>query len=615
MLDLLESIYTIPASGLEITLKTDLAELKASYPELGVIYDVDAAAEKAYSTGRTGNVFIRLYDIARAAFRGTEVPVVQSYDENKIDDFVNKFSDMAFRKVEQGVFRISDDDAVIKSGWHGEAVDSEEIKSLVISMIENGSGGVIRPGVILTEPTRFDAGTVYDRIVCDPENAYYRMEDGKLVLVAHKRGRHIDRAELEQIISEINNTENLERRLPVIHIMPEITSDAAVSMLFRDELAVYSTSFETRTQNEKNRMHNIALAAGKYDNYILMPGEEFSFNNVVGSRNEKTGYKPAHVYINGRVEDGIGGGICQAVSTLYNAVLLSDLEVVERRNHSFTVNYVPLGQDATAYYGGTDLRFINNTGWPIKIQSWVDENEKTVNVVFTGTKAVPDKIVVISTKTLSRTPYKTKYADDPTLPVGTVKKSQYGTDGYVVETYKTVRIGDKVVSQEKLHSSRYNPCNEEFLVGIRQPDGTLTPGLAAQMANKASSSKTSTTGTADTSASSGTTRKPPEHPAAAPVPGKLQKAIRRFRKRPEMIPAHRQQPVMMRMHRQHPKTVPILLRHPAAARKPRQCQAAIQKLRKQPKMIRMSLPHKTAYPCLNDINLLYMNMFFYCIIV
>ena len=198
-------------------------------------------------------------------------------------------------------------------------------------------------------------------------------------------------------------------------------------MLFRDELARYSTPFETRTENEKNRMHNIALASSKYHNFILMPGEEFSFNKVVGSRNEKTGYKSAHVFINGRVEDGIGGGICQAVSTLYNAVLLSDLEVVERKNHSFIVTYVPLGQDATAYYGGTDLRFINNTGWPIKILSWVEENE--VHVVFMGTDTNPEKTVIISTKTLSRTPYKTNYVDDPTLPVGTTKKSQYGTDG------------------------------------------------------------------------------------------------------------------------------------------------------------------------------------------
>jgi len=248
-----------------------------------------------------------------------------------------------------------------------------------------------------------------------------------------------------------------------------------------------------------------------------MPGEEFSFNEVVGPRNEKTGYKSAHVFVNGRVEDGIGGGICQATSTLYNAVLLADLEVVERRNHSFIVTYVPLGQDATAYYGGTDLRFINNTGWPIKILSWVEGNK--VNCVFLGTNSTPEKTVVISTKTLSHTPYKTKYVDDPALPVGTVKKSQYGTDGFVVETYKTVKMGDKVISQKKIHTSSYKPCDEEFLVGIKQPDGTLTPGLAAQMATKAKAAAQAETAPADTQPATADKPAVDEKPGTEPVRG------------------------------------------------------------------------------------------------
>jgi len=507
ILELLQSSYTVPASGLEITLKTDLAELKASYPDLGVKYDIETAAEKAYSIGRAGNVFDRLYDIARASFKGFTVYVPQTYDESRIDDFVNEFAAMAYREVKEGSLLITDNGAVICSGQHGEAVDKAEVKQLVIDMIKEGRGEVIRPNVIITETTRFDAAEVYESIVCEPADAYYTMDNGNLVLVPHRFGRQTDRTELEKIISEINNNENIQRKLPVTFVMPEITSEKAESMLFRDELARYSTSFETRTQTEKNRMHNIALASSKYHNYILMPGEEFSFNRVVGPRNEKTGYKPANVFISGRVVEETGGGICQASSTLYNAVLLADLEVVERRNHSFIVTYVPLGRDATAYYGGTDLRFVNNTGWPIKILSWVEKNQ--VNVVFLGTNLNPEKTVVISTKTLSHTPYKTKYVDDPTLPVGTVKKTQYGSDGYVVETYKTIKIGDRVVSQTKIHTSRYNPCNEEYRVGIKQPDGTLTPGLAAQMASKASSSSQDKT-------------EAPETPAAAtdkPDPG------------------------------------------------------------------------------------------------
>jgi len=484
LLQVLESRYSIPASDLSITLKTQLAELKLSYPEVGVSYDVDAAVEAAYSLGRSGNIFVRLYDIARAGITGVSFNVPRSYDESKLDDFISRFYEMSFQPVSEGGLVISDDKVMLRSGKHGESIDKAKTKSQVIEMINSGKGGVIEPDVIITKAAVLDADKLYDQIVSSPENAYYKLEGNELKLVPHTMGRQIDRETLRKIVEEENSKEDAERVLPVTFTEPEITSDVASSMLFRDELAKYSTTFQTRTQSEKNRMHNISLAASKFNNYILMPDEEFSFNKIVGPRNEKYGYKEAHVFINGRVEDGVGGGICQAVSTLYNAVLLSDLKVVERRNHSFIVTYVPLGQDATAYYGGTDLRFINTTGWPIKITAQVDNNK--ITVIFRGTKTQPDKTVIISNKTLSRTPYKTKYVDDPTLAVGKIEKSQYGTDGYVVETYKTVKSGSTVISHTKLHTSRYNACDEEFRVGIRNPDGTTTPGLAAKMQQAAS---------------------------------------------------------------------------------------------------------------------------------
>ena len=114
---------------------------------------------------------------------------------------------------------------MIRSGQHGEAVDKAEIRQLVIDMLRQGRGEVIRPGVIITEPTRFDTARVYESIVCDPQDAYYTMENDNLVLVPHRVGRQIDRAELEKIIGEINNTENIRRRLPVTYVIPEITSE------------------------------------------------------------------------------------------------------------------------------------------------------------------------------------------------------------------------------------------------------------------------------------------------------------------------------------------------------------------------------------------------------
>ncbi len=506
MLQYLESKYTVPAMDHTIILKTPSAEVRATYPELGVDYDTDAAVEAAYSVGHTGNVFKRLYDIAKAGISGTVINMPQSYNEEKIDSFINNFYKESFSEVKEGALLVTNDRVVIRSGRHGESVSKEEVKALVMAMIKNNKEGLIEPEVTVTYPTPFNADEIYTQIVNEPADAFFKMEDSTLKVVPHIVGRKIDKSLLQNIIEEHNKTEDTDRELPVSLEDPAVTTETAVAMLFRDELANVSTKFETATQNEKNRAHNIGLAVSKFNGTILLPGEEFSFNQIVGSRNEKAGYKEAHVFINGRVEDGIGGGICQAVSTLYNAVLFSDMQVLERKSHSFIVTYVPLGQDATAYYGGTDFRFVNSTQWPLKVESWIDKNN--VHVVFKGTNTTPEKTVHISNKVLSRTPHETKYVDDPKLPVGTTKKYQYGTDGFVVETYKIVKMGDNVVSQAKIHTSRYKPCTEEILVGILKPDGTITPGLAEQMRIKntpaAPVTNTGAPGTTDPPATPGT---------------------------------------------------------------------------------------------------------------
>ena len=508
MLQFLEEKYTIPASELKITLKTSLAELTTTYPELGVDYDINAAAEAAYSVGRIGNVFTRLYDITSALISGTVINMPQSYDEKKIDTYVNTFCKEAFQEVKEGALLITNERVVIRSGRHGESVSKENAKALIISMLKSNQGGVASPEVVVTNPTPFDVDETYTQLISEPANATFKMEDETLKVVPHVVGRKIDKAILKQIIEEQSITEDTDRILPVTLTKPEFTTNSAVSMLFNDELANVYTEFKTVTKNDKNRAHNIELSVRKYDGTILLPGEEFSFNDIVGSRNASTGYKDAHIYINGRVQDGIGGGICQSVSTLYLAVLQADLVVNERKSHSFIVTYVPLGQDATAYYGGTDFRFVNSTQWPLKIESWLDKNK--VHVVFRGTNTEPEKSVHINSKVLSRTPHAIKYVDDPTLPVGTTRKYQYGTDGYVVDTFKTVKLGDEVLSQTKLHTSRYRPCTEEILVGIKNPDGTTTPGLAEELRKKNSQTPAPTAPTEPTT--------PADPPAPAEPP-------------------------------------------------------------------------------------------------
>jgi vancomycin resistance protein YoaR len=520
----LDNMYQVPSEESEIILRAAGKELKASFPELGVYYDTAAASEEAYSIGRSGNIFRRLYDIALAGIKGLRLSIVPSFDEDKIETLAEKFFNKTHESVKEGSLVITDSQAVIRSGKRGTHIDKAKTAGLIKDMILSHKGGTIEPEVIITNPTKFSVDDVYAQIISEPSDACFKVENSELVMVPHSVGRKIDKTALKEIIDSIEREEGTERVLPVSFIMPEITSEVASSMLFRDELGSSTTYFSTGTQNGKNRKHNMELAVLKINNLVLLPGQEFSFNEVVGPRNAENGYLMAHVYSGGKVVDGVGGGICQVSTTIYNAVLQADLKVTERRNHSFTVAYVPLGQDATAFYGGTDLRFVNSTRWPIKMLAKVEANRITITLL--GTNETPGKSVIISNRILQETPYQVIRIEDPSLPEGTVKVKQEGSNGYVVETFKTIKVNGKVVSQDKLHTSRYVPCPEEVLVGTKPIDKEAP--LPGDTADTPGSDTPDATAPGDTADSSGPDTPGGQHGAEAEeeAAGEAEEAIR-----------------------------------------------------------------------------------------
>lgn len=461
----LDAGYQSVLDDMSVTLKTDKHEEKMRYNDLGVKYDTETAVNEAYNVGRSGNIFKRLYAIARSSINGITINVPIIYDDAKVESFVNDFYSVTLRDMSPGAILITDSSVKLKSGHHGEEIDKQLTVDSVKALINEHKSGTIEPDVTITPYTEFDAEELYGQIVCDPVDAAYKMVDGKLTLIPHTSGRGIDKSTLSSIVDELNKHEDEEKTLNITFTEPAVTSDKASSNLFKDVLASSSSYFGTGTQNGKNRKANMELAASKIDNLILVPGEEFSYNKVVGPRDIEHGYQLAHVFSGGKVIDGVGGGICQVSSTMYVAVLKADLKVTERKNHSFIVGYVPLGQDATAYYGGTDFRFVNSTNWPIQLSVKVSGNR--VNFSIKGTNEHPEKAVIISNKVLSETPFEIRYTDDPTLPVGTTKVMQEGSKGYVVETYKTIKMNGKVISQSLVNKSTYKACNEEIFKGTK----------------------------------------------------------------------------------------------------------------------------------------------------
>ena len=162
----------------------------------------------------------------------------------------------------------------------------------------------------------------------------------------------------------LGNQSAEEYIIPLKTLYPNVTTNMIGTEAFPDLLSEYSTKYSTY---DRDRTTNLQLAANKINGTVLMPGETFSYNKVVGERTIAAGYKEAPIYVSGEVVDGLGGGICQITSTLYNAVVYANLEVTQRSNHQFVPSYVSASRDATVVYGSIDFQFKNNRNYPIKI--------------------------------------------------------------------------------------------------------------------------------------------------------------------------------------------------------------------------------------------------------
>ena len=206
------------------------------------------------------------------------------------------------------------------------------------------------------------------------EDARLEMDKQKgLIIIPARRGLRVD---AEQTFAKLPREWGgmAEIRIPITmqEELPRVKDEDLSNM---GELASFSTWFNA---GEINRSHNLYLATAAINAFMLSPGEVFSFNRQVGERVTEAGYRDALVIVNGKFEPGLGGGVCQVSSTLYNAVLLAGLEIVERYNHALAVAYVPVGRDATVAYGLQDLRFRNDSPYPIYIKAWAQGGKLTM---------------------------------------------------------------------------------------------------------------------------------------------------------------------------------------------------------------------------------------------
>ncbi|WP_100011146.1 VanW family protein [Lentibacillus sediminis] len=205
--------------------------------------------------------------------------------------------------------------------------------------------------------------TLEEKMYQAPENAAFD-EHGKLM--EEKPGYTLDKQQFEKVFREaFYSSENEGVTVPGMAIHPRV-DEALLMEISEKEIGSYATNFR---ESNKERSHNIQLATEAIDNHVVFPGKRFSFNEVVGERTAERGYKQAPVIVKGELSEDIGGGICQVSSTLFNAVDLKGIQIVERYAHSRSVPYVPPGRDATVSWWGPDFVFKNEYNQPVLIRA------------------------------------------------------------------------------------------------------------------------------------------------------------------------------------------------------------------------------------------------------
>ncbi len=420
--------------------------------------DSEQSAANAFAVGRTGNPFVRMWNVIKAAAGKNEAQTAATVDEDGLTQALEDIASKALTEPVEPTWEIGTDTMTIYAGKPGVNFDSAAVEQVLDEKIRLMDFEPYEVSVELSETPQIDIDKIAEQVIGDPVSATVSKEDGKTI-IPEKVGVQFDVEEARTIIGD-GSAESYE--IPVTTTAAKVTAEKLEEVLFRDTLASCSTSL-----NEGNvpRTNNVRLASAAINGTILNPGEEFSYNNVVGERTTERGYQSAGAYSGNEIIDEVGGGVCQPSSTLYMAVLRADLEVTQRVNHSFTVAYTPLGEDATVSWGGPDFCFKNDTDYPIKILAEQSNGQLTMTIVGTKTsdKTVTTRTEVIETYTPQRIEKK-----DNSMMVGQSRVEVSGIPGYSTRTYKIITENGQT-TEELANTSNYIKRDEVVYVGTIQP--------------------------------------------------------------------------------------------------------------------------------------------------
>lgn len=492
--------------------------------EIGLKYDYEASAKRAFERYRTGNL---LYDFGKrlsAAFTYSNIGLRYSLNEEKLNEVLSSIATLVAEDPVYPSVSLIANEVLVEKGKEGSELDRKTLRALVGSTLAFATEEPVSLPLKKIDPrlTTEEAKTLSNRAEAlkdkalslkfefqvfnykgaalfpfldarkgysqeeissvtseiaqsvnrQPQDSVFIFEGGRVQEFApSKDGITVKVDELGSLITEsLTKLETSEGALisieiPVEKKAPKIATGDVNNLGIKELIGRGTSRF---AGSIANRIHNISLASLRFKGVLLAPGETLSFNKTLGDVSLFTGYKQAYVIKDGKTILGDGGGVCQVSTTLFRAALNAGLPIIERRAHSYRVGYYeqdsPPGLDATVYDLTSDLKIQNDTPGHILIQTVVDTKKLTLAFEIYGTD---DGRVATTTKPVTTNvvpPPEDLYQDDPTLPAGVVKQVEYKAWGAKVTfNYRVERAGE--VLQQKTFVSNYRPWQAVYLRG------------------------------------------------------------------------------------------------------------------------------------------------------
>lgn len=399
---------SFPLSKLNITFYYQDTIATISAQELELAYDGKLSADQAYSLGRSGHIISDTYQKLYALKQGLNLPVTIHINNNNLNDFLSNLA---------------------------------------------------------------------DRIDVAPEDALFKFENNRVTAFKLSQfGKRLNQSKTKYLIDDylhqliysgrIDNY-NIRLALPVEIVNPEVTTENSNNLGIKELIGHGSSKF---AHSIPGRIHNVALAASRINGRLIAPKTNFSFNDALGDVSSTTGFEQAYIIKDGKTILGDGGGVCQVSTTLFRAALNAGLPITERWAHAYRVGYYeedsPPGLDATVYAPSNDLKIKNDTGNYILIQANTDLDNLSLSFDLYGTS--DGRVATITTPRVyaQQPPPPDLFQDDPTLPMGTIKQTDFAAWGAKVDFDYQVTRGGQIIYKQNFFSN-YRPWQAIYLRGTK----------------------------------------------------------------------------------------------------------------------------------------------------